>query len=88
MIDATRPRKDFFIHVGTICVGLLIAVSLEQTIEYLHHKHQLHHFEEALHKESGQNLDKTDNGRIDLSRVGWSVLHSGEGRFGKIGPRW
>jgi hypothetical protein len=59
--EAAHTWKDFFIHVGTICVGLLIAVSLEQTIEYFHHRHQLHHFEEALRKESRQNLDKTDN---------------------------
>jgi len=57
----THTWKDFFIHVGTICVGLLIAVSLEQTVEYFHHQHQLHHFEEALRKESQLNLDKTDS---------------------------
>jgi hypothetical protein len=34
---------------------------LEQTVEYFHHRHQLHHFEEALRKESQLNLDKTDN---------------------------
>ncbi len=33
----THTWKDFFIHVGTICVGLLIAVGLEQTIEVVHH---------------------------------------------------
>jgi len=57
----THTWKDFFIHVGTICVGLLIAIGLEQTVEYFHHEHQIHHFEEALRKESQLNLDKTDN---------------------------
>ncbi len=37
----THTWKDFFIHVGTICVGLLIAVGLEQTVEYFHHQHQV-----------------------------------------------
>jgi hypothetical protein len=37
----THTWKDFFIHVGTICVGLLIAIALEQTVEYFHHRHQL-----------------------------------------------
>jgi hypothetical protein len=59
--EAAHTWKDFFIHVGTICVGLLIAVALEQTVEYFHHEHQLHHFEEALRNESRLNLDKTDN---------------------------
>jgi hypothetical protein len=39
--EAAHTWKDFFIHVGTICVGLLIAIGLEQTVEYFHHRHQL-----------------------------------------------
>jgi hypothetical protein len=57
----THTWKDFFIHIATIVVGLFIAVGLEQTVEYFHHEHQLHHFEEALRKESHENLDKTDS---------------------------
>ena len=30
---ATHGWRDFFIHIATICVGLLIAVGLEQTVE-------------------------------------------------------
>ncbi len=44
----THTWKDFFIHVGTICVGLLIAVGLEQTVEYFHHRHQIAETREAL----------------------------------------
>lgn len=33
--------KDFFIHIATIAVGLLLAIGLEQTVEYVHHRHQL-----------------------------------------------
>jgi hypothetical protein len=57
----THTWKDFFIHVGTICVGLLIAVGLEQTVEYFHHQHQLHRFEEALRDESKVNLRSIDS---------------------------
>ena len=32
--------RDFFIHIATIVIGLLIAVGLEQTVEALHHRHQ------------------------------------------------
>ena len=40
--EAAHTWKDFFIHIATICVGLLIAVSLEQTVELFHHRHQRH----------------------------------------------
>ena len=56
----THTWKDFFIHVGTICVGLLIAVGLEQAVEYFHHQHQLHRFEDALRDESQMNLRNID----------------------------
>ncbi len=53
----THTWKDFFIHVGTICVGLLIAVGLEQTVEAIHHRHLRHELEEQLHAEAEHNLD-------------------------------
>src|ERR1700733_4715963 len=39
---AASSWKEFFIHIATIVLGLLIAVGLEQTVEYFHHQHQLH----------------------------------------------
>jgi hypothetical protein len=62
MIDVHVPHKsdhtwaDFFIHVGTICVGLLLAIGLEQTVEFLHHRHQVAQAHEALRAEREQNL--------------------------------
>jgi hypothetical protein len=38
---AASTWKDFFIHIATIVLGLLIAVSLEQGVEYIHHRRQL-----------------------------------------------
>ena len=35
----THTWRDFFIHIATITVGLLIAVGLEQAVEFLHHRH-------------------------------------------------
>ncbi|MGA8530843.1 MAG: hypothetical protein WB622_14095 [Acidobacteriaceae bacterium] len=46
MIDIHPPQKsdhtwkDFFIHIGTIAVGILIAIGLEQTVESIHEHHQ------------------------------------------------
>lgn len=52
----THTWKDFFIHVATICVGLLIAVGLEQAVEYFHHRHQAHQLEVSLDREIEKNL--------------------------------
>ena len=36
---AASSWKEFFVHIATIVIGLLIAVGLEQTVEYFHHRH-------------------------------------------------
>jgi hypothetical protein len=57
VIDVHPPHggmhtwKDFWIHLGTITLGLLIAISLEQSVEWLHHLNQRHQLEEDLHAE-------------------------------------
>jgi hypothetical protein len=62
MLDVHAPHetvhswKDFFIHIATICIGLLIAIGLEQTVEWVHHRHQLHQLEADLHTEGIRNL--------------------------------
>ena len=49
--------KDFFIHIATITVGLLIAIGLEQSVEALHHRHQRHQLEEDLREEGERNRE-------------------------------
>ncbi len=51
----THTWKDFFIHIATIVIGLLIAVGLEQTVEAIHHRRQLHEAREAIHAEMEVN---------------------------------
>ena len=48
----TNTWRDFFIHIATIVVGLLIAVGLEQTVEYLHQRHELTKLREDLRAET------------------------------------
>jgi len=66
MIDIHPPHhaattsRDFFIHIATIVIGLLIAVALEQTVEFIHHRHQRHQLQEDLHNEAEQNLQVID----------------------------
>jgi hypothetical protein len=45
MIDIHPPqhapmtKRDFFVHLGIVVLGILIAIGLEQAVEYLHHRH-------------------------------------------------
>jgi len=61
MLDVHPPHhspntwRDFFLHIATICVGLLIAIGLEQSIEALHHHHQRHQLNEDLITEAQSN---------------------------------
>ncbi len=57
----THTWKDFFIHIATITVGLLIAVGIEQTVETLHHHHQAHELEENLQDEAHNNAQRIEN---------------------------
>ena len=52
----THTWKDFFIHIATIVVGLIIAVGLEQTVEYIHHREQIKQAREALDVERHENI--------------------------------
>jgi hypothetical protein len=57
---AASTWRDFFIHIITIVIGLLIAVALEQTVELIHHREQRHQLQEDLHNEAEQNLQVID----------------------------
>jgi hypothetical protein len=46
--EAIQTWRGFFIHIATIVVGLIIAVGLEQTVEYFHHRHQRNYLEEQM----------------------------------------
>ena len=60
MPHATHTWKEFFIHLGTITAGLLIAISLEQTVEKLHHLHQRHELEASLRAEAAVNKERAE----------------------------
>jgi hypothetical protein len=62
MIDIHPPqhaaitRRDFFIHLGIVVLGILIAIGLEQTVEYFHHRHQVADLGEQMRVEAQNNL--------------------------------
>jgi len=51
--------RDFFVHMGTICLGLLIALGLEQAAEAVHRAHQRTELREALDTDSRQTVVDT-----------------------------
>jgi hypothetical protein len=61
MLDVHPPHhpahtwRDFFIHIATITVGLLIAIGLEQMVEAIHHRHQRRQLHEDLVAEAETN---------------------------------
>lgn len=61
MLDVHPPHetihgwRDFLLHLLTITVGLLIALSLEGCVEWQHHRHLVHQAEVTLDAEIREN---------------------------------
>ena len=61
MIDIHPPqhapmtRREFFTHLFIVILGILIAIGLEQAVEWVHQRHQHHQLEEDLHAEMQMN---------------------------------
>jgi hypothetical protein len=51
----THTWRDFLIHIATIVIGLLIAICLEQSVEYLHQRHELQKAREEIREETNGN---------------------------------
>jgi hypothetical protein len=61
VLDVHPPHKpmhgvsEFFLHLFTITIGLLIALSLEGAMEWQHHRHLVHEAEASLRSEIARN---------------------------------
>ena len=53
---AASTWRDFFVHIATIVLGLIIAVGLEQTVEYFHHRRLAREARENIQQEIATNL--------------------------------
>jgi len=53
--DSMHGWRDFLLHLITITIGLLIALSLEGIVEWQHHRHLVHDAEVSLHAEIKNN---------------------------------
>jgi hypothetical protein len=72
MIDIHPPHqpthtwRDFFIHIATICVGLLIAIGLEQTVEHIHVAHEARDLRESLARETDKIIKDSEDADAGL----------------------
>jgi hypothetical protein len=70
---AASTWPDFFIHIATIVLGLLIAVGLEQTVEYFHHRDQIAQLTEQMRTEAQNNLplirDSVDRLKVQATYI-------------------
>jgi hypothetical protein len=68
MLDVHPPEhgihgtRDFFLHLFTITIGLLIALGLEASVEAIHHRHQREEAETLVRQEIQNNLTKLQDG--------------------------
>jgi hypothetical protein len=87
--QATHTWKDFWIHLGTITAGLLIAISLEQSVEKLHQLHQRHELEASLRAEGEVNKERAEIGfsRYDEQMTWLLGLHEDIGRMQATGGK-
>ena len=72
--EAARTWKDFLLHLLTITIGLFIALTLEASIESIHHRHlvrdarfNLQREIEANHKLYAQNIRDIRQNRSQLA---------------------
>jgi hypothetical protein len=68
MLDVHAPEngingvRDFFLHLFTITIGLLIALALEAGAEAIHHRHQRQEAETLIRREIQNNLAQLRDG--------------------------
>jgi hypothetical protein len=66
--EPIRRWSDFFIHLTTITIGLLIALSLEGCVEWRHHRHLVHEAEASLQTEIKANANEVQGALDDVGK--------------------
>jgi hypothetical protein len=81
LLDVHAPHesmhgwRDFFLHLTTITIGLLIALSLEGIVEWQHRRHLVHDAEASLHAEIKGNAANIDGVLSDLHQRQDALKH-------------
>jgi hypothetical protein len=79
--EPIHTKKDFFIHLFTITIGLLIALSLEGLVEYIHHRHLVAEARANIRLELEQNHTAAQGDlsllqkNIDLQQSNIQAIH-------------
>jgi hypothetical protein len=91
---AAKTWKEFFIELGTIVTGILIAIALEQSVEYFHHVDQLHTVRGELAAEvernqviAARNAAAFAKIRAELARD-LAILHASQAKNGPIAAKF
>lgn len=66
--EPIHTRRDFFLHLFTITIGLLIALSLEGLVEYAHHRHLVHEARENIRRELQLNHEAAQSDLGDIQK--------------------
>jgi uncharacterized protein YukE len=61
--------RDFFIHLATITIGLLIALTLERCVEWQHHRHLAHQTKVSLGNEIRGNAKEVAGALEDAQKM-------------------
>lgn len=58
---AIHTWREFLVHMGTICLGLLIAIGLEQTVEWMHRRHETAELRRELAEDTTAAIEDARN---------------------------
>jgi hypothetical protein len=70
--------RDFLLHLTTITIGLLIALSLEGLVEWQHHRDLVHDAEASLHAEIKSNASGMPNTLASLHKQQADLKHAAD----------
>jgi hypothetical protein len=85
--------RDFFVHMGTVFLGLILALGLEQVVIAVHESHQRAELREALDADSHQAIiDAKRSEAASEQQIAWSLDRADQVRAAlatntPLGPR-
>ena len=91
-MDIHKPKaahswREFLIEIGTIICGILIALALEQGIEFVHWRERTEQTEHRLRAELA-DMGGQAAYQIDMQRCTWDMLFSVRDALRKSGDEW
>ena len=71
--EAAHSWREFFVHMATICLGLLIAIGLEQSVEWMHHRQELKELRESLRRDANEQIADCKDVELSTAALGDSL---------------